>query len=136
MKITVSLSREFKYRRARLWRLTCLVGPFQMHLSSGNSDSVKDDSSGSSFSSLLPPSGSPNSNTASNDCSVQFPNTLDFSQLAAILLETEREHPHNSPLVQILIFVRSRFAVHGRPSDQRTILYFFTLIKTIYMMYK
>jgi hypothetical protein len=61
---------------------------------------------------------------------------LDFSKLAAILLETEREHPHNSPHVQILIFVRSRFAAHGRPSYQRTILYFFTLIKTIYMMYK
>jgi hypothetical protein len=40
---------------------------------------------------------------------------LDFSELAAILLETEREHPHICPHVQILIFVRSRFAVHGRP---------------------
>uniref|UniRef100_A0A2K2CCP5 Uncharacterized protein n=1 Tax=Populus trichocarpa TaxID=3694 RepID=A0A2K2CCP5_POPTR len=69
-------------------------------------------------------------------CSPQFPHSLDFSQLAAILLETECEHPHNRPLLHILIFVRSRFAVHGRPSYQRTILYFFTLIKTIYMMYK
>ena len=39
--------------------------------------------------------------------------SLDCSKLAAILLETECEHPHNRPLVQILIFVRSRFAAHG-----------------------
>jgi hypothetical protein len=60
---------------------------------------------------------------------------LDCSKLAAILLETEREHPHNRTYVQILIFVRSRFAAHGRPSYQRTILYFFTPMKTIYMIY-
>jgi hypothetical protein len=57
---------------------------------------------------------------------------LDFSKLAAILLETEGEHPHNRPLVQILIFVRSRFAAHGRPSYQRTILYFFTHKNNLY----
>jgi hypothetical protein len=57
---------------------------------------------------------------------------LDFSKLAAILLETEGEHPHNHPLVQILIFVRSRFAAHGRPSYQRTILYFFTHKNNLY----
>jgi hypothetical protein len=28
VKINVNLSREFKSRRTRLWRLTCLVGPF------------------------------------------------------------------------------------------------------------
>ena len=42
----------------------------------------------------------------------------------------------NRTNVQILISARSHFAPHGRPSDQRTILYFFTLIETIYMMYK
>jgi len=30
VKINVSLSREFKSRRTRLWRLTCLVGPFHI----------------------------------------------------------------------------------------------------------
>jgi hypothetical protein len=48
-------------------------------------------------------------------CSPQFPPSLDFSDLAAILLETECKHPHNRTRVHILIFVRSRFAVHGRP---------------------
>jgi hypothetical protein len=39
VKINISLSREFKSRRTRLWRLTCLVGPFHIQLISGNHDS-------------------------------------------------------------------------------------------------
>jgi len=39
VEINVSLLREFKSRRTRLWRLTCLVGPFHVQLISGNHDS-------------------------------------------------------------------------------------------------
>ncbi|KAL9403397.1 hypothetical protein Peur_000369 [Populus x canadensis] len=50
--------------------------------------------------------------------SSQYSHSLDFSKLAAILLETECRYPHTHPLLQILIFVRSPFAA------QRTVLYF------------
>jgi len=47
VKININLWREYNSRLIRLWRLTCLVGPFHIYLSLGNlfrCNSFKDDS--------------------------------------------------------------------------------------------